>query len=172
MSDRLNKLSAESIRIEEDSEQSAKRHFNAASRWSAYHFWLGLPSVVIATAAGAAAFKNFGLLAGGLAFASAALTAILTFLKPSERAKAHNSHGNQYLALRNQTRLYRELEIGDTTSEQVLKNRLSELAGKRDELNMSAPLTAERDYVKANQGILQGQANYKADNKRSSNDDK
>ena len=106
-----NQVVLECDRIEEDSEQSAKRHFNAASRWSSYNGWLGIPSVVIAGIASAVSFAALPVLSGIFAATAAALTAVLTFLKPAERSASHNSYGNQYLRLRNETRLFREVEL-------------------------------------------------------------
>jgi len=52
------KLAKEARRIEEDSEHSAKGHYNAAARWGGYHLGLGLPAVLISALAGGAAFNK------------------------------------------------------------------------------------------------------------------
>ncbi|WOB05893.1 hypothetical protein [Piscinibacter gummiphilus] len=45
-------------RIEEDCIHSGKAHFNAAARWAALHYWLGIPSVMFSAVAGAAFLKS------------------------------------------------------------------------------------------------------------------
>lgn len=160
-----NQVVLECERIEEDSEQSAKRHFNAASRWSSYNGWLGIPSVVIAGIASAVSFAALPVLSGIFAATAAALTAVLTFLKPAERSASHNSYGNQYLRLRNETRLFREVELPTIKQADELSERFKPFAERRDDLNDGAPMTTDQDYTKANQGILDGQTEYKADKK-------
>ncbi len=45
-------IQAELQRIEEDCIHSGKAHFNAGKRWARYHYWLGIPSVVLSALAG------------------------------------------------------------------------------------------------------------------------
>ncbi|MDK2848846.1 MAG: hypothetical protein PWP34_2199 [Desulfuromonadales bacterium] len=163
MSDLTEKLISEAKRIEEDSEHSAKGHFNAADRWGKYHLLIGLPSAILAAVAGAAAFKNSAELAGALAILSTALTTILTFLKPSERSETHKSVAGQYLALRNTARIFREIELSDTASENDSKKRLFAMAAQRDDLNQSSPSIARKDYELAKKDIDEGRSIYKAD---------
>lgn len=165
MKGQLKKVTDECLRIEEDSEQSAKRHFNAASRWSSYNNWLGIPSITIAAIASAVSFASLPALGGFLAAVTGSLTAVLTFLKPSERSTAHTASGNQYLRLRNETRIFREIEMSQIQNEQDLTDRLKTYTLRRDELNDGAPITNDDDYKKANQGIIDGQSEYKADKK-------
>lgn len=162
MTDLASKLSAEALRIEEDVEHSFKGHYNAAARWARYHLWLGLPSALLAAVAGAAAFKNQPELAGALALASTALTTVLTFLKPSERSEIHKTVAGQYQALRNQARIFREIDRDGMAPEQA-KARLLELAKSRDELNQGSPAIARCDYELAKQDIDSGRARYRAD---------
>ena len=152
-------------RIEEDSEQSSKRHFTAADRWSSYNNWLGIPSVLIAAIASAVSFATVPVLGGILTAATACLTAILTFLKPSERSASHTAFGNQYLRLRNETRMFREIDLPRLNDEDTISDNLKQYALQRDNLNDGAPITADNDYKKANDGIESGQTEYKVDKK-------
>lgn len=156
-------IALECERIEEDSEQSAKRHFNAASRWASYNSLLGIPSVVIAGVASAVSFASVPVLSGIFAATAAALTAVLTFLKPAERSASHNSYGNQYLRLRNETRLFREVELPTIKQSDELSEKFKPFTQRRDDLNEGAPMTTDKDYGKANKGILDGQTEYKVD---------
>jgi hypothetical protein len=163
MSDLIQKLVAECHRIEEDAEHSSKGHYNASSRWGHYHLLLGLPAAIIAAIAGAVAFNDWPELAGGLALLSTALTTVLTFLKPSERAEMHKSVGGQYHALRNQARIFREIELTDGIDTKTAKERLLVLARLRDELNASSPGISRCDYEKAKEDIDAGRARYRID---------
>ena len=57
-------IQAELQRIEEDCVHSGKAHFNAGDRWAKYHYYLGIPSVILSALAGAAFFKDHGDIAG------------------------------------------------------------------------------------------------------------
>jgi hypothetical protein len=159
----ITKLSAEAQRIEEDAEHSFKGHYNAAARWSRYHLCLGLPSALIAAVAGAAAFKNQPEIAGGLALLSTALTTVLTFLKPSERSELHKTAAGHYHALRNQARLFREIELANGTSNEEAKARLLDLAKACDDMNQSSPAISRCDYELAKKDIESGRTHYRVD---------
>lgn len=163
MSNLITKLADEASRVEEDTEHSFKGHYNAASRWARYHLWLGLPAALVAAVAGAAAFKGHPEWAGVLALVSTALTTVLTFLKPSERAEIHKAAAGQYQALRNQARIFREIGLLDGMTAEEAKTRLFALAEARDELNQRAPAIARGDYEMAKQDIDGGRARYRTD---------
>lgn len=163
MTDLIPKLIAEARRIEEDAEHSAKGHYNAGDRWGRYHLCLGLPAALLSAIAGAAAFKNCPELAGGLALFVTALTTVLTFLKPSEHAEMHKAAAGQYHALRNQTRIFREIELADGLDTFAAKIRLLEFARLRDELNSSSPNVPRCDYEKAKIDIDHGRSRYQVD---------
>jgi len=163
MNDLITKLAGEASRVEEDTEHSFKGHYNAAARWARYHLWIGLPAAVVAAVAGAAAFKGHPEWAGALALVSTALTTVLTFLKPSERAEIHKAVAGQYQALRNQARIFREIGLLDGMTAEEAKTRLFALAEARDELNQRAPAIARGDYELAKQDIDGGRARYRTD---------
>lgn len=163
MTDLKFNLIAEASRIEEDAEHSAKGHYNAGNRWGHYHLYIGLPATLISAIAGAAAFKNCPELAGGLALLVTALTTVLTFLKPSEHAETHKAAAGQYHSLRNQTRIFRTIELEDGLEPDAAKARLLELARTRDELNATSPGVPECDYEKAKKDIDAGRSRYLVD---------
>jgi hypothetical protein len=167
MSDLITKLADEARRIEEDTEHSFKGHYNAAARWARYHLWIGSPSALLAAIAGVAAFKDQPELAFALALVSTAFTTVLTFLKPSERSEIHKTVAGQYQALRNQARIFREIDLMDGMSPDEAKARLLELARARDELNQTAPDPGRRNYELAKQDIDSGRARYRVDEEHS-----
>lgn len=163
MSQIVEALQRESSRIEEDSIHSAKSHFNAASTWSARHYSIGIPATVLGAAAGAAAIKSCPEVAGLLALAGSILTGLLTFLKPSERASAHKTAGDQYLSLRNDARVFREISLlleGDGIAS---ADQLKALSDRRNELNQGSPEIPRQAFDAARRGIDAGEAAYKAD---------
>ncbi len=166
MTDLRDKLYAEARRIEEDAEHSAKGHYNAADRWGRYHLFIGLPAAILAAVAGGTAFNDLPEVAGSLAILSTALTTVLTFLKPSERAENHKAVAGQYLALRNQARIFRELDLGDSADLDKAKEHLLDLARTRDDLNQASPGIPRQDYEKAKADIDAGQSKYRADQER------
>lgn len=163
MSDLVTKLADEARRVEEDTEHSFKGHYNAAARWGRYHLWLGLPAALLAAVAGAAAFRDQPEWAGSLALVSTALTTVLTFLKPSERAEMHKAVAGQYQSLRNQARMFREIGLLDGIAPDEARAHLFELAEARDELNQRAPAIARGDYELAKRDIESGLARYRTD---------
>ncbi len=159
----LSALTVGALRIEEDAEHTAKAHYNAGARWGRCAFCLGTLSAVLAAVAGGTAFGNMGRLAGGLAAASTVLTAILTFVKGTEKTEQHKTYGGRYLALRKQTRRFREIELIDCTDPQAARTRLLKLGESLDELNLAAPQVPYCDFKKAKKGIDAGEATYMVD---------
>lgn len=162
MSELITTIANESRRVEEDAEHSFKGHYNAAARWGRYHMSIGLPAALVAATAGAAAFGDQSELAGALALVSTALTTVLTFLKPSERAEMHKAVAGQYQLLRNQARIFREIGLLSGMAPDEAKASLLELADIRDKLNHRAPAIARGDYERAKQDIDDGRARYRA----------
>ncbi|PXA04626.1 hypothetical protein DDZ13_05490 [Coraliomargarita sinensis] len=163
MSEIIEELKKESLRIEEDVTYSGKRHFNAASRWEGYHNKLGIPSTALSAIAGLSAFADFPTLAGIIAISTAAVTAVFTFLKTDERASKHRAVGNGYFSLKNDARIFRNIECTATSDLDQLKTRIVELSDRRNELNEQAPETSDKDFQTARDGIEGGEQEYQAD---------
>ncbi|OQX03360.1 SLATT domain-containing protein [Candidatus Thiothrix anitrata] len=161
----LQKMVLEIQRIEEDCTYSYKGHFNAAEDWKSWNLVLGLPAAVVTAIAGATAFADQAFWAGILASIGTALTATLTFLKPSDHASTHKSFGDQFLALRNAARIFREIELIGIEGQdpQALKKRLLELSIRKDELNQTAPVIPRKAYELARKDIEEGRHQHAVD---------
>lgn len=159
----LEALRDEAHRLEEDCIYSAKRHFNACDSWTVGHYILGVPAALLAALATTAMVKNHDNWAPLLALTSALFAALLTFLKPNDRAAQHRSVGNQYLALRNDSRIFRQIDIIEAVDDAKKGERLRRLAQRRNDLNGTAPTTPPWAFRKARRGIEEGEASYKAD---------
>lgn len=158
-------LRNEALRIEEDTEHSAKRHFNTCDLWSKFHYGLGIPATILAAAASTALVKNDHGWAQIMGLAVALLAALMTFLKPSDSASRHRAIGNQYLALRNDARMFREIDLAEAIDDSKKSERLRRLAQRRNDLNSSAPSTSRWAFEKTRQGIAEGETTYRIDKK-------
>tara|TARA_R110002072_G_scaffold301462_1_gene481227 strand:- start:6148 stop:6672 length:525 start_codon:yes stop_codon:yes gene_type:complete len=158
---------AESNRIEEDAEHSFKGHFNSAEFWSHINLALGLPAALLgAFAGGTSAADGSQAAITGTALLASALVTCMTFLKPSEKSDSHKNAGSFYQALRNQTRLFREIDLEFEGDEKSIRKRLLELSSRRDELNSTMPSIPRAAYEKAKKDIDSGRARYQVDKER------
>ncbi len=159
------KIIKEAKRIEEDSLYSSKGHFYAAQFWTNFHLWIGVPTTIMAAIAGASAlsqFDNHQIIAGLLAILVSAFSAVTTFINPNEKSVAHHNAGNQYTALKNQARIFSEIDI-DLEDKSDLLTKLKLLSKERDKLNKESPQIPRWAFSKARKGVIDGEAQYKID---------
>lgn len=156
-------LCREAERLEEDALYSSKSHFNAENTWVRRHYWLGVPATIIGAIAGAALVKSQPEWASALTLLASLLTGLMTFLKPNERAAIHRAAAGQFLALRNEARFFREIELLDTAKLDNLPERLKALSSARNELNQKSPSIPRSAFVAARKGIEEGEATHKVD---------
>ena len=156
-------ISDELERIEEDCIHSSKAQFNAGARWARYHLGLGVPAVLLSGLAGTAFLRDQPEIAGAMSMAVALLTALSTFLKPSERASSHKSSGDQYLTLRNDARVLRMIKLEASFDDAAAVANLDEITKRRNELNQASAQASRSDFVKARQGIDEGEAGHRVD---------
>lgn len=156
----------EVLRIEEDTLYSAKGHLEAARLWSSAHFYIGIPTTLIAAIAGVTALKSQPIVAAVLAMTVAASSALLTFLNPRERGATHLRAGNLYKALSNDARIFREVRCRQIDADAVLAKELDNLNSRRSKLNEESPPISRRAFKRGRQGIQDGEATYDADARR------
>lgn len=132
----------EAERIEQDTFYSAKGHFVSAQKWRSLNMVLGLPSTLFSAIAGTSAlvqFDNHSIIAGIFAIIVAALTALTTFLNPSEKANSHQNAGTRYTAIRNDARQFKDLDLHrEDIAEQDLLAMLDDLKKQRNEMNQNS----------------------------------
>ncbi len=163
MDELKNSIIKEAFRIEEDTNHSARCHFNAAARWESVHYKIGLPSVIAVALSGGAFIGEQTAIGITLAAISTGLTTTLTFLKPSEKAETHSIAGNQYLSLRNQTRIFREVDLLKSFDVDEATTQIKKLAIERDDLNQNSPSFSRKDYEKAKKSIEGGETTHGVD---------
>jgi len=155
----------EAKRIEEDSLYSSKGHFYAGQCWSGVGLWLGCITAVLSAVAGTSALSKFDhstTVAGSLAILVAVVTAIITFTNPNEKATLHKEAGNKYNSLKNDVRIFYEIEASINEKEAIRK--LKELNGRRNQLNQESVQIPKWAFEKARVGIEDEEAEYQIDN--------
>jgi len=156
----------EAKRIEESTLYSSKGHFVAAQFWTNFHLIIGIPMVLCAAGAGVSALCKFdksGVLISILSIAATALSALMTFLNPNEKASIHLNSGNNYDSLQNKIRMFWSIDCWREESEQVLTEKLKYFSEQKDKLNQTSPQIPWWAYKLAKKGILAGEADYKVD---------
>lgn len=156
-------LCREAERLEEDTLYSSKGHFNAEDTWVRRNYWLGVPATVLGAVAGATLIKSQPEWATAFTLLASLLTGLMTFLKPNERAALHRAAAGQFLALRNEARFFREIELLQSDQLAELPERLKALSAARNELNLKSPSIPRRAFVAARKGIEEGEATHKVD---------
>jgi hypothetical protein len=149
-------LSKEAERIEEDALFSGKGHYNACGPWQSRHRWLGsLSAILSAIAAGVASQQGAPpLVVVTLSVMAAALTAVVTFLKPNEEADRHRRSGDANFAIKNRARVFRTVELeADGAEEAKLVDALKALSSDLDAARAAAPPIPDEAYKKARREI-------------------
>lgn len=156
------KLRREAERLREDSLHSYKAHYNQAEIWEHRHLWLGVPAAALAAVAGALATTVPIWAVTTLAFSSAVLTAALTVVNPSERARSSRNAGDSLHAYHERLRRWADNDLVDL---QRTKARLDmEAYGEeKSRLNKAAPGIGRAAQDRAKRGIEEGEAHHVAD---------
>lgn len=162
-------LNTEAKRLLVDCTYTGRGHQAAGRRWSVWNNRLGLPTAIASTllAGGAglsAVVDRQPWITATLAVLAAMTSAAHGFLRPGEIAQEHSLKGNRFIALRNDARLFREIDLRSGLSEQELAVRLRDLRQRYHDLNETPPLHIPRqDYLAAKQSIESGESNYEND---------
>lgn len=161
--EKISALRKEAERLEEDATYSSKGHFNAEDTWVRRNYWLGVPATALGAIAGAALIKSYPEWATAFTLLASLLTGLMTFLKPNERASVHRNAAGKFLALRNEARFFREVELVQPTKSDELVKQLKALSATRNELNLKSPSIPRHAFVAARKGIEEGEATHKVD---------
>lgn len=160
---KIDALRKEAERLEEDALYSSKGHFNAEDTWVLRNYWLGVPATVLGAVAGATLIKSQPEWATAFTLFASLLTGLMTFLKPNERAALHRAAAGQFLALRNEARFFREIELLQSDRLDEFPERLKALSAARNDLNLKSPSIPRQAFVAARKGIEEGEATHKVD---------
>jgi hypothetical protein len=111
-------------RIEEDSNYSSGRHFNAGGLFKLVHYVLGTGGVVLGATAGISIFfvGVISMTIGGVSvILSAIFMGVLTLVGPGELSLQHLNAGNQYLSLKKDASYFLNVSIESITEEESKK---------------------------------------------------
>ena len=160
-------LSKEAQRIEEDALFSGKGHYNACGPWQSRHRWLGGASAVFSAIAAGVASQHGAppLVVVTLSVLAAALTSVITFLRPNEEADRHRRSGDAHFAIKNRARIFRTVELeAPSANEEKLVDALKLLSADLDAARSAAPTIPDDAYQKAKTAIeTEKTAEYRVD---------
>lgn len=142
---------------------SEKGQFADARSWRHLSRWFGLPGAILAALAGAQILAEIGgvLLPAATAFASAAVTAAVGFLKPEESATRHHNAGTEYGGLRRRLRHFVQIDcLVVDVSTKDLAAKLDGLVAEVNELQRTAPPISNGGFTAAKKLIEAGTADY------------
>lgn len=157
-------LHKEFQRIQEDCEYCAKGHFESAKYWRMWNYGLMIVSIISVCACLALTFSDWDKVCIGIiGLISSLVTFILIFLNPQEKYLFHQNSGNDYLALRNEARIFLEYELSKLNEDDLIA-KIKELSSKRDTLNKHSLPILESAYKNAKHQIeVQKIAQYRVD---------
>lgn len=157
-------LHKEFQRIQEDCEYSAKGHFESAKYWRIWNYWLMIVSIISVCACLALTFSDWDKMwIGAIGLISSLATILLIFLNPQEKYLSHQNSGNDYIALRNEARIFLEYELSKLNEDDLIA-KIKELNSKRDTLNKHSLPILESAYKNAKHQIeVQKTAQYRVD---------
>ncbi|MDA3047666.1 SLATT domain-containing protein [Campylobacter sp. JMF_08 NE1] len=147
-----NKIIDEAFRLEEDCTYSAKGHFESAKQWRYLYYMLMLFSIITLMLSISNIFVNFSICHIILNITAGLITVIIIFLNPQEKYISHQNSGNHFLSLRNEIRIFREIEISSLELNQKIE-KISFLSKKRDELNINSLPISTYGYENAKKQI-------------------
>ncbi|CQH18194.1 MULTISPECIES: SLATT domain-containing protein [Enterobacterales] len=163
----IEKIKEECLRIEEDALYSSKSHYNASSPWEKCNLFIGIPIAILSAIAGLSALKDMTTITIVISFLLTCLTAINTALNPSKRAGHHKSAAGEYNNLKNDVRLFREIELIEINSpDKELKNKIKVFSDRRNQLNISSPTIPRWAYEKTQSDVNDGFTQYSIDKEK------
>ena len=159
MQEILDRVKQEAGELEQECVLRAKDHFVACGRWDRIHLFLGIPTTLIAGITSVAAMSDivtkFGydkdIVSGVLALIVAGLTALTTFLNPSERATAHKTASSTYDIIRMKSNLLKDIDLSvnyaslDEPTKEIIK-QLKEITNQFSALGQSSPRVPRSIY--------------------------
>jgi hypothetical protein len=160
----LERIVNEAKRIEEDCTFNFMGHYEAANRWDRWDHFIGFPNAFLC---GVTAFTVFPLptIATALGIVTTLLSLVTLYLRPAYRSIQHYRSGGRFKALREKTRLFREIDLASAGIDETNAiRRIKELSEeKRVSSELAVPLP-DFAYVIAKRKIEAGQASYDVDN--------
>lgn len=160
-------------RIKVDSIYGKKKHFNAAERKQNIHYWIGVPLVLVNIITGTSLFilltENveswLKYLPVIFAFIAAILGGLQTYFNFNKKVEGHRNCGNDYLAVLKKCDRLQALIEDKLISTDRVQEILEEIGDEINRINKVAESypTSNKDYLKAQKGIKDGEESYLPD---------
>jgi len=161
------RIEAEARRIEEDTLYTFKQLYEAAASERRRHYWVGSVTAVLSVIAGTSALAKvheWQVVVPAISLIVTMLTAWITFVKPAERAREYKEAACDFQQLREDTRIFREIELPRSDLEEAaLVEQIKALSARRAELRKGSPQPPKWAYGRAKRAIEQGEAEYEVD---------
>ena len=161
--DKIENIKKENKRIEEDCIYSAKGHFESAKFWRHLYYWLMIFSILSLCLSFTLTLPDSQLCTVICSLISSFITVILIFLNPQEKYLSHQNSGNKFLSLRNQIRIFNDIEIKNSNYIDEYAKRLIEFSKERNALNNNSLPIAETGYKNAKKQIEEETHIYEVD---------
>lgn len=160
----LKSIADEIHRIHESAVWSGQGQFEQLKFWRAMNMVLGLPAAVLAAISGGTglASDGVGTTPAILALIAAGFGAALTTLNPSRRVAQAQAAANAYLELQTTARQLLTVDLQKLPYEDV-RNQLTELTVRRDEVNRTADPPGTYAYWRAKRNLRAGGQTYERD---------
>ena len=166
----MNNIKEKIKRIKIDSLYGKKKHFNAADRKENWHYWIGIPLIIVNILSGsilfyvltedAADWLKFVPLVFGLI--AALLRGFQTFLNLQKKVEGHRRIGNRFLGISKKCDMLIAYIEDDVIAKRNLIGSIEEIISEMEETNKDAESfpTNNSDYKHAKIGINSGEEFY------------
>lgn len=164
MTDALETARVEIERLEEDLLYTEKAHLAAASTLRKVHTRLGVFATVTAAASVAAIVaESTAWVPGILALVASISSAVLTFVKPDERATQHLQAGRALGSLRVRMRQFRTLGLLHGMAPDAVRESVASLSEDKAAADAAAPALSDRAFVRGKKAIEAGRFDHAVD---------
>lgn len=157
-------------RIKIDSLYGKKKHFNAADRKEKYHYWIGIPLIIINIMTGTLLFKTLTnneiewvkYIPIWLAFISSFLSGFQTYFNFNKKVEGHRRIATRYLSIMKRADRLQAYIKDDIITNEILLKDVESMAKEVEAINTDAEQfpTSQADYSKAKKGIENGDEDY------------
>ena len=157
-------VSAELVRLQEDTEYASQSQFESAKHWRLVHWLLGIPAAGLAAAAG---FTGLAAVTGRvpaavLALVAALFGAVLTVVEPNKRAQQARAAGVGYNEIRVASRQLRTIDLLRIDLDKTVR-QLHDLTDQKSHVDRIADLPNRLMFRRARKNIEKGRLGHAVD---------
>ena len=134
MGDVVEKAMEEIIRMTKECRIKELGHRRASFKYRVLNNYLTVPAAVIAAVAGVGGISEFipQIYLGFLSLIAATFSAVVSSIKPEQRAQAHIGQANHYDSIAERLRRFRSFEVNEELSAKYAKATLDAYGEEKD----------------------------------------